>query len=167
MAITYSDQEIESLLQEHKSLLNPSPFPLTSKRGNSEKKLDLTGDLGTTFRLILRQNNINSIDFSIILGVPFPVPQSKRIFCIRRYDGKSHEHTNQLEDVTFYDFHIHFATERYQNARLQNPRLREEAYAEPTDRFDNFADALHCLMSDANFEFSPFEQGDILRGFSQ
>ncbi|MDZ7814842.1 MAG: DUF1828 domain-containing protein [Planctomycetota bacterium] len=33
---------------------------------------------------------------------------------MRRYNGKSHQHTNKIEGNTFFDFHIHQATERYQ-----------------------------------------------------
>ena len=35
-----------------------------------------------------------------------------------------------MEASTFYDFHIHMATERY-----QEPGMRGDAYAEATDRF--------------------------------
>ena len=45
----------------------------------------------------------------------------------------------------FYDFHIHFATERYQELGA-----REDAYARPTDRHDMLRDALGCLVKDAN-----------------
>ena len=58
----------------------------------------------------MRQNRINLLDFSVILAVR--VPQLNQVFRLRRYNGRSHEHTNQIESVTFHDFHIHFATER-------------------------------------------------------
>ena len=61
---------------------------------------------------MLRQNKINRLDFSVILAVR--VPQSNLLFRLRRYNGKSHEHTNHIEGDTFYDYHIHMATERYQ-----------------------------------------------------
>ena len=147
MAVAYLDQEIESLVQEHK----PAPADwrnrtlLRPKRGHNEQHLDLTGDAGSEFRLILRQSKINPLDFSVILGVR--VPRSNRIFRLRRYNGKSHEHTNHIEDETFYDFHIHVATERYQEIGT-----REDAYAEPTDRYGDFRSALRCLIADANLD---------------
>ena len=147
MAVAYLDQEIESLVQEHK----PAPADwrnrtrLRPKRGHEEQHLDLTGDAGSEFRLILRQNKINPLDFSVILGVR--VPRSNRIFRLRRYNGKSHEHTNHIEDETFYDFHIHVATERYQEIGT-----REDAYAEPTHRYGDFRGALRCLIADANLD---------------
>ena len=156
MAITYLDQEIELLVQERK----PAPadwrnrIRLKPKRGHDEEQLDLIGDAGSEFRLILRQNKINPLDFSVILAVR--VPGSSQIFRLRRYNGKSHEHTNHIEDVTFYDFHIHIATERYQERGT-----REDAYAEPTDRYGDFHGALRCLIDDANLEVPPELQGNL------
>ena len=69
---------------------------------------------------------------------------------MRRHNGKSHEHTNQIEARTFYDFHIHMATERYQELGM-----REDAYAEATDRFGDFESALRCLLDDGGFETPP------------
>ena len=147
MSRTYSDQEIKSLMEERKSLPVDwrDRIRLRPKRGHEEQHLELTGDAASEFRLILRQNKINPLDFSIILAVR--VPQSNRLFRLRRYNGKSHEHTNQIEAVTFYDFHIHSATERYQEIGM-----REDAYAEPTDRYGDFHSALRCLIDDAHLE---------------
>ena len=73
---------------------------MKAKRGHEEQHLDLTGEAGTRFRLILRQNRINGLDFSIILAVL--VPQSTQVFRLRRYNGRSHEHTNQIEKEKLY-----------------------------------------------------------------
>ena len=158
MAITYLDHEIESLVQERKPL--PAEWRkkirLRSKRGHGEQHLDLTGGAGSEFRLILRRSSINPLDFSIILAVR--VPQSNILFRLLRYNGKSHEHTNHIEDVTFYDFHVHLATERYQESGA-----REDTYAEPTDCYGDFDGALGCLIDDANFEVPPEPQGDLFK----
>ena len=133
MAVTYLDQEIVSLLEEHKPL--PVDWrrqvSLKPKRGHDEQQLDLVGDAGSEFRLILRRGRVNLLDFSIILAVR--VPRSNQLFRLCRYNGRSHEHTNRIEDVKFYDFHIHVATERYQEIGM-----REDAYAEPTGRYSDF-----------------------------
>ena len=156
MAVTYLDREIESLVQEHKPVpadwLNQ--IRLRSKRGHDEQHLDLTGDAGTKFHLILKRNKINPLDFSIILAIC--APSSNRIFRLRRYNGKSHEHTNHIEGVTFYGFHIHVATERYQQIGT-----REDAYAERTDRYGNFDGALRCLINDVNIGIPPERQGNL------
>jgi hypothetical protein len=100
---------------------------------------------GSSFQIILRKNRINLLDFSVILGY---LPElSAQMFRLRRYNGKSHEHTNQIERITFYDFHIHHATVRY-----QDPGLREDAYAVVTNWYGDFDGALALMLSDCNFQ---------------
>ena len=112
------------------------------------------GDGGSTFRVILRESTINALDFSIILAVL--VPQSNQVFRLRRYNGRSHQHTNHIEGASFYDFHVHVATARYQEIGT-----REDAYAEPTDRYGTFNDAFRCLLGDASFHAPAEPQGDL------
>ena len=151
MTVTYTDKQIAMLIKERKQL---SPdwrkkLRLRPKRGHKESNLDFSGESGNGFRLILRNNSINSLDFSVILAVR--VSQTNRFFRLRRYNGKSHEHTNSIEKETFYDFHIHTATERYQV--LENKK--EDKYAEVTNRYGNFIGALDCLIEDAGFPTDP------------
>lgn len=147
MAIKYSDEEINALLQERKPLPNDyrSRVRLRDKRGHKEGELDIQGANGNQFRLILRQSGSNPLDFSIILAI---CPQERtQLFRLRRYNSRTHEHTNQLERNTFYDFHIHIATERYQEYGT-----REDAFAEPTDRFSDFNSALRSMFEDCGFD---------------
>ena len=156
MAVIYRDDEIKGLVGERKAL--PSDWQVRTrmkpKRGHDEQHLDFGGEAGTRFRLILRQGRINRLDFSIILAVL--VPQSTRVFRLRRYNGRSHEHTNQIERETFYDFHTHFATERYQELGA-----REDTYARPTERYGTFRGALDCLFADANVNVAARAQGEL------
>ena len=156
MPVLLSDDEIQRLISE------PKPLPpnyhlrlrLKPKRGHKEAELDFEGANGATFRLILRQSMGNPLDFSLILA--YRVPQTNIVFRLRRYNGKSHEHTNKLEGDKFYDFHIHEATQRYQEAGL-----REDAYAEPTDRYADFDDALRCMLANCGCELSPNPQAAL------
>lgn len=129
--IDLTDSDIQELL------ILPKVFPanysrrfqLKPRRGHSEAQMDLTAETGHQFRFILRQSFFNSLDFSAILG--YILPDSGRLFLLTRYNGKAHEHTNNLEkELPFYDFHIHKATERYQ-AHGYN----EEKYAVTTNRY--------------------------------
>lgn len=162
MVVAYSDEEIESLVRERK--LAPADWRkrtrLIQKPGHRERSLELVGDAGNDFRVILRQNSVNPFDFSIVLAVR--VPSSNRIFRLRRHNGKSHEHSNRLEGTKFYGFHIHRATERYQQLGA-----REDSYAEPTDRYADWQGALECLMVDANIVASPGPSSDQLRLFEE
>ena len=153
MPVKYTDAAIGRMLGERK-FLPPDfdmPVPLRSKRGHKERELDIAGASGASYRLIIRLSELNPLDFSIILALN--PPDSNQLFRLRRYNGKSHEHTNIIEGNTFYGFHIHEATERYQEFGA-----REDAYAEPTDRYADFHGALQCLLTDTGFELPPGSQ---------
>ena len=158
MAFRYSDLDIVRMVRETKPLPDnfSSRMRLRNKRGHKERELNVDGGQGTTYRIILRQSNFNALDFSIILAI---IPaNSNQLFRLRRYNGKSHEHTNAIEGDKFYDFHIHKATERYQHLGG-----REDAFAEPTDRYADFHSALRCLLEDCNFELPDGLQATFIR----
>ena len=142
-----SDNDIERLVQEKKLLPSDyqSKIQVRPKRGHKERELDIKGEDGNDFRLILRQSLFNPLDFSVIMV--YRPPQSNILFRLRRYNGKSHEHTNPIEGGMFYDYHIHQATERYQKIGA-----REDTYAEPTHRFSDFYQAISCIIDDCGFE---------------
>lgn len=154
MPLIYTDSEIATLLQERKVLpfgLDDRAFRMKPKAGHTEGEATLLGDAGHTYRLILRQNAVFALDFSVILAVR--VAESGRWFRLRRCNGRSHEHTNRLEGDRFGGFHIHEATERYQALGV-----REDAYAEPTNRYSDFDGAVTCMMRDAYIELPPGAQ---------
>lgn len=156
MATNLTDNEITALLAEPKPLPHDyrSKVKTRPKRGHGERELDIDGADGSKFRLILRQSSLNPLDFSVILAwLPL---QSTTLFRLCRYNGKSHEHTNTLEVVTFYDFHVHRATERYQQSGL-----REDSFAEPTDRYQDLSGALRCLIEDCGFQMPPNDQLEL------
>ena len=156
MALILSDKEITDLIQEKKQLPRDyrTKIQLRPKAGHKERELDLKGEKENEFRLILRQNSINPLDFSIILA--YRPPKSNQLFRLRRYNGKSHEHTNIIEAETFYDFHIHQATGRYQEFGS-----REDAFAERTDRFAGLQQAVSCLLKDCAFGIPNGPQGRL------
>lgn len=156
MPVQLTDAEIEALIRERKPLPADCREHLQTKakRGHKERELEVTGVNNSAFRLILRQSLSNPLDFSAILA--YCLPRTSQVFRLRRYNGKSHEHTNQLENHTFYDFHIHTATERYQDSGF-----REDAYAERSDRFADFSEAIRCLLTDCGFDLPPQAQGSL------
>jgi len=142
-----NDKEILDLLSELKTM---TVFPedlirsMKSKRGHSESEHIIQRPDGSTFHIRLRLSNENPMDFSVILG--FCPAKATKLFLLRRYNGKSHEHKNKLEsEVPFYDYHIHTATERY-----QKEGTKEECFAEVTDRYTTIQEALKCLIKDCN-----------------
>jgi len=154
MAIRLSEAEISRLLAERKPLLHDyrERIQTKPKHGHKERELDVKGTDGSEFRLIFRQSEFNPLDFSIIPA--YRPPKKNQLFRLRRYNGKSHEHTNTLESRTFYDFHVHTATERYQD----ESGLREDSYAEPTNRFADFRGAIRAMLEDCGFDVPPDTQ---------
>jgi hypothetical protein len=149
----YTDAQIQAMLAESKPLPNDfgHRLVLKPKPGHKERELDVDGSSSTKYRLILRQANANPLDFSVILAVL--VEQSTRVFRLRRYNGKSHEHTNKMERETFYDFHVHTATERYQAAGYV-----EDSFAVVSDRYGDFFEALDLMIAENGFVTPPNAQ---------
>ena len=143
-----SDVQIEALIAETKPL--PADWhlrlrPRAGRIGHLVRDLDVEGNHGSSFRIVVRQSVRNVLDFSVILGYrPLTGP---RLFRLRRYNGRSHEHRNRIEGDRFYGFHIHKATERYQLIGMD-----EDAFAEETDRYADLAGAMSALVLDCGFE---------------
>lgn len=159
MAATYSDADIRALIEERKPLPRDfrSKIRLREKRGHKEQELDVRGATGHQFRLIFRQSSHNALDFSVMLAC-CPAG-SHQLFRLRRYNGRSHQHTNAIETVTFCAYHIHMATQRYQELGM-----REDAYAEPSDRFFDLRTAIDCMVKDGGFEVPQDLQLKLFQG---
>lgn len=144
MAIILTDKEILSLTQEEKKFPKgwESLRQMKDKKGHREQELTIQRNDGSQFKIILRQNKLDVLSFSIILG--YMAPKSNILFRLRRYNGK-HEHTNKIEKENFYDFHIHKATERYQNLGFD-----EDGYAEKSVGYNTIHNAIDCLIKDCN-----------------
>ena len=110
----------------------------------SQSELTVTGNEGSVFKVSIRKNLLDPLDFSVIL-IYLPKDEG-RGFVLRRYNGK-HFHKNDLEGNQLHDHHIHMATERYQQAGL-----KPEGYAEVSDEYASVQQAVKCLFRDANFQ---------------
>lgn len=143
-----SDKEIDALVVALKEL--PLDYrgrlktrARTYSSQHEEAQIEIVVQNIGTFRVIVRKNRINPFDFSVILG--YVPPERLKLFHLRRYNGM-HRHTNKLENNSFRDFHIHYATQRYQEAGWDI-----DAYAEPTDLYKTIEGALDALLHDCNF----------------
>lgn len=156
VSISYTDQQIREMLAEHKqpSVDTCRPLSLTRKRIHNERNLDLQGDSGAKYRLILRQNTSDPLDFSVILARE--LPRSGDVFRLRRHNGKGHEHKNKIEGDVVYDHHIHYATERYQKRGFD-----EDGYAEATDRYSTIEEAVDCMIKSGNITILPAVQREL------
>ena len=153
MPIEYTDAEIKELLSERKPVRKQDLariVPKPKRDAFSERELWVVGADGNHFVIKVRQNNINPLDFSVILGVKNK--RTQQIFRLRRYNGKSHEHSNKLEgERAFYNFHVHQATARYQNAEGET----EDAYAVPTKEYGDVRSAIACMIKECGIELPP------------
>jgi hypothetical protein len=157
MEFFITDIEIDALIKEEKRIdqsLAAFGRNLKEKKGHKEFDLVINRPDHSAFKIIVRQSIENPLDFSAILG--FIPPNKTDVFLLRRYNGKSHEHKNKIEkEPVFYDFHIHTATARY-----QIEGLREEFYAEVTDRYADLYGAIECLVTDCKI-ISTDTQGNL------
>ncbi len=143
--IVLNDKEISELVQERKEFPTDYEglFQTRDKKGHKEQELTLPRSDGSQFKVILRQNRINPLDFSLILS--YMPPKTTALFRLLRYNGKSHQHTNKIEKETFYNFHIHQATERYQAAGFD-----EDGFAVVSSEYADIHGALDCFIKDCS-----------------
>jgi len=149
-----TDPEIAELLGEAKALpknwqsrIKPKP---KARYQFDERQLDLTTEPGHEFRIVIRRNRQNPLDFSIILMFI----DTDGEYRLTRYNGRhSSSHTNHWEDrrglanASFgRHFHIHRATERY-----QVESLAIDGYAEVTDDYSDFDTALEAFLTGCGF----------------
>jgi len=143
-----SDKDIDGLIAVPKYLPGDYRSRLrTRSRTYSDKheegQLEIQVQDTGTFRVIIRKNRINPLDFSAILGY---IPLERlRLFRLRRYNG-IHKHTNKIERNSFRAFHIHYATQRYQESGWDI-----DAYAELTDKYTTIDGAWELLLDECNF----------------
>lgn len=147
-AAQLTDEDINTLIQV------PKPLPPNYKRllryrakpaseQHEEAQFDIEASSERTFRVMIRKNLVNPLDFSVILGY---IPKERlNILRLRRYNG-IHEHTNKLEGTRFRGFHIHYATQRYQEAGWDI-----DYYAEPTEKYRTVDQALEVYFNECNF----------------
>lgn len=152
----YTDTEIDNLIKEPKRLPPDYQERVVPKlkQGFKERELEIVGDNGSCFRIIFKVGLINPMSFEVILC--WIVPLTNQVFRLRRYDGKYHEHTNRIEKDRFYDFHVHYATERYQVAGFHS-----DGYAVADNRYTDYYGAMLCLFNDCGFIYPPESNRDL------
>jgi hypothetical protein len=155
MSTVVDDETIRQRLSERKPEVDLRDLiPRKHKRGHLEASKQVEGADGSKFRLIVRQNRMDVLDFSVILG--WDMPSLMRVFKLMRCNGLSHQHRNPLEyQEAFFDYHVHVATERYQ---LHGSS--EEHYAEPTNAYTDLKGAIRHLLTSCSF--APPAQGTLL-----
>jgi hypothetical protein len=153
---TLSEDHIRAPIEERKAIPPQlSPLGALTRRSHHKRK-DFTIPAPSGNMVFVRISVVNMLDFPVILG--YRLPHLHSVFRLRRYNGKSHHHTNVLERETFYDFHIHTATERYQRSGFS-----EDHFATKTNRYRDLQGAIDLLLDECGFR-SPIEESPLFRG---
>jgi hypothetical protein len=145
------DTQIAALISQPKPTVEPGALTPTVRKGaHRETQRSITTAQGSSFRLIVRQSTLDPFDFSVILG--YELPDTTRVFRLRRHNGNSHDHPNRIEQTVARGFHVHLATERYQLAGYE-----EDGYAETTNSYSDLVGAIRSMIALANFKPPPQE----------
>lgn len=159
MSRVLTDDEIARLLAEPKPLpanwqsrLAPKP---KADRSYTQRELDLRGDSGGEYRIVIRGSQLNRNDFSIILVYKDADGTTYRL---TRFNGRHpSQHSNKWEkarkaaNATFRNrYHIHYATERYQ---IEGYDI--DGYAEVTEEYDSFESALDLFVRSNGLSVPP------------
>ena len=148
MSSILSDAQIQKLIQEEK-ILPPDWRDCMSLKHTKDVqlrgKLEVMGSEGNGFVIYLRRLEQDVFCFSAILA--FKRLDTGTSFRLRRYNGKDHAHTNKIEkDEILFEYHIHNATQRYQEFGYD-----EDQYAEVTDKFSTIQEAYGLLLDQCGF----------------
>ena len=127
----------------------------------TEGDLSVTCESGKRFRMIVKHNRINQLDFSVILL--FEGEDGSRYRLTRYNVIHSSSHTNKYEKMSRLvnaefspAFHIHTATERYQISHL-----KIDGSAEMTDRYNDLTSAINEFISGCGFIENDTSQGRL------
>jgi hypothetical protein len=155
----FNDSQIAALIIEGKKIPDGlRPLSRQVERNQHRRRdYEVRGASGSDFLVAVRQSILNPFDFSVILG--YKVPGFNTVFRLRRYNGKSHVHTNTIERETIRGFHMHLATERYQ----RSAGSKEDGFAQETSRYWNLESAIDCLIEDCGF-VSPMGESPLFTG---
>lgn len=153
MGYTISDEKIKKLIDDVKPITHKVTRNIQFKNRSDRKhqmwEHTLRSKSGNVFHIKIRQNIVNKLDFSVILMYE---DYDKTLYILKRYNGK-HTHKNQIEKNKFRDFHIHTATERYQEKGYDI-----EGYAEVTNEFSDWRGAINKMLKDCNFELNTLDE---------
>jgi len=161
--VFFTDAEIDALVREPKfsghsvdSILRSMSAKTGKEKLHMQTSITFARSNGTDKWLIyLRSSTKKPLDFSC--GIEFISARMQAKLTIRRYNGKSHEHTNKLENMDpFYDFHIHQATERYQRSHHD-----DDTFAMPTNLYVDFPGAFKTLLSECHVVVTADKQENV------
>jgi len=145
-----TDDEIQELIDEFKPWSGRQKVGFKTEEGHRRFDKDITTDSGNHFRVFLRQNVREPLDFSIgLVYCNRTTGENIRIF---RCNGPFHSHPNKIEKTQIpTTSHVHKATERYINAGK-----KADSWAYETDEFYDIETALLYFAKVCNISPVPY-----------
>ncbi len=146
----YSQEELEELIICPKKITVPPSKDMKSERGSWRNDFTLAPTDDNTnekieFSVFMRKNERFPENFSIGLNVQ---TEGEKSFCLLRYNGPHGNHVNNpLDPHPHFSFHIHKA-----NAENIEKGLSSELYAELTEDYGSYEEALTNFLKRANIE---------------
>ena len=142
------NEEINELITCPKIIINPPKKNFKIINGSEQNSMTLVckDDKNLIFAVRLRKHIKFFENFSIMLDLYVPT-LDKEIKLIRFNGNHGGEHTNKVINNLSFDsgFHIHKTTEEALNAGI-----RPEHYAELTNKYTTFEEALIAFWKDVN-----------------
>lgn len=159
MSKPFTDEEIATILLDRKPIRLVDLAKLKAPKGKKNHQhfaasIQITGASGRAYRITARRNQIDPMDFSVILAVVTATGQTNLIRC----NGHHGPHPNPIERTVIPadTCHIHQITERYQRIKVS----AGERYAEATTAYTTFEGAVDHLA----WHFGIFVKDDPYRG---
>lgn len=152
---------IDKLIAEPKYIRSSkkNQFALTTEKSHRKASIQLESKYN--FKMNIRQSIRDPFNFSVILLYASSNKNSNYRILVR-YNGDHGSHTNSLEGNTVKKQHIHRTTERYQLSQL-----REDGYAEETDKYVTLDQAINEFMKDMNISYKGPEQVPRIETWSE
>lgn len=143
---------IDKLIAEPKYIRSSKKSQFTYTTEKNHKKASIQLESRYNFKMNIRQSIRDPLDFSVILLYASSNRNSNYRILIR-YNGDHGWHKNSLEGNIVKKQHIHRMTERYQLSQL-----REDGYAEETDKYVTLNEAINEFMNDMNISYKGLER---------
>lgn len=145
MLRNYTNSEIKDLIACPKCIVEAPRRTMFLTEGHYRNSLELRSIDGEhRFHVFMRKNVKFEENFTI--GLEYIPGDGSGSICLFRCNGPHGEHMNEFESAShFFGYHIHIAKEEYVNSGYKSDK-----YAEITNRFATFQDALAYFVSECN-----------------
>lgn len=155
---TYTDEQLEALVQCLKLIVDPPAVKMKSERGSKRNGMVLQSQDGNhRFRVFMRQSEDFEENFSI--GLDYLPKDASGSFCLLRCNGKHNGHQAHPHHLSF---HVHRV-----KADDVNNGNKQERHIEVTTEYAAYRDGLAYFLKLINLTLSQDESNRYFPGLMQ